>query len=176
MAQVLAETYDLSRDLSTYPCCYSMSLCLHCFCSHSKTSRKLLMQSVFTLRPDIARKPEVYHQQGLSCVHRDNKCTALLKPSQLSTVDCLFLNTAFKAEQLGGFTKKSIFYWLRWRSKMKTVESSYRICWRDTPAFKGEQCTCNCINRVKCLYVSPSLETKNSKGLQGILQVSQDTP
>lgn len=133
-------------------------------------------RSVFTLRPDIPRKPEVYQQQGLTYVYGDNKSTALLKPSQLSIADCLVSNTAFNAVQLGGFTKKSMFCWLRRRSKMKTVESSYSICWRDTPAFRGEQCTCNCIDRVKCLCVSPSLETKNWKGLQGILQVSQDTP
>lgn len=131
-----------------------------------------MTQSVFTLRPDLPWKPEVYHQQRLTSVYRDNKCTALLKPPQLSMVS----NTAFKAVQPGGFIKK-VYSTDRWRSKLKTVESSYSICWRDTPTFKErEQCTCNCINRVKCLCVSRSWEMKNSKGLQGILQVSQDTP
>lgn len=79
-----------------------------------------MTQPLFTLRPDIPRKPEVYHPRGLTCVYRDNKCTALLKPLQLGIVDCLVSNTAFKAVQVGGFTKKMTFYCLRWRSKMKT--------------------------------------------------------
>lgn len=49
----------------------------------------------------------------------------------------MFSNTAFKAVQFGGFTKKSIIYSLRRRCKMKTVQQyNYSICWRDTPTLK----------------------------------------
>mgnify|MGYP001852407599 CR=1 FL=1 len=117
-----------------------------------------MTQSVFALRSDIFTKPEVYHQQCLTCVNRDNNCTALLKPSHLIIADCLLTNTVFNAAHVGGFTKKQILYRLSWRSTMKIVESSYSICWRDTPAFKkGKQCTRNCVNGVKCPFCFPVL-------------------
>lgn len=169
----LAELWVHTRVANPCHCVFSAFVAL----PNQAENCSWMTQSLFTLRPDIPTKPEVYHPRGLTCVYRDNKCTALLKPPQLGIVDCLVSNTAFKAVQVGCFTKKMIFYCLRWRSTMKTVESSYSICQRDTPTFKkGEQCTRNCVNRVKCLFVSPSLVTKNSKGLQRILQVSQDTP
>lgn len=105
----------------------------------------------------------------------NNKYTALLKPLQLS----VFSNTAFKAVQFGGFTKKSIIYSLRQRCRMKTVQSNYSIFQRDTPTFKeGEQCTCNCVNRAKmplCLSLLRDEELKrfagNPAGLPGYTTV-----
>lgn len=83
-------------------------------------------QSVFTLRPDLPWKPEVYHQQRLTSVYRDNKCTALLKPPQLSMVS----NTAFKAVQPGGFIKE--VYSTDWDE-----EASWRL-WSPVTAFAEE--------------------------------------
>lgn len=133
-------------------------------------SRK--MQSVLTLRPDLPWKPEVYYQQGLTCVYRDNKCTALLKPPQLSTVS----NTAFKSVQLGGFTRKSIFYWDK--------EARWRLWSPDTAiakethqhSKKGNNVHATASTEWHAFLNLPPWKQKNSKGLQGILQVSQDIP